>query len=257
MKLKYYLVTLISYIKRRNKRKLIRHSLNFKKKVGLEIGGPSTFFKLRGGFPVYLFAQKIDGVNFSTKTIWEGALSEGNNYNYFDYKTGYQYIVEATDLSKIKNESYDFVLSSHSLEHIANPIKALKEWHRVLKGNGELVLVLPDKRFTFDHSRPYTTMPHLLEDYKSQVDEHDRTHFEEIIQSHNIERDEEVESKEVLQARLEENFVNRCVHHHVFSQSLVKELLEYCGFDLLFQRETPPFHLVTIAKKNSSVPLSP
>ena len=39
----------------------------------------------------------------------------------------------------------DFVFSSHLLEHLEDPVKALKEWWRLLKVKGNLVLYLPHK----------------------------------------------------------------------------------------------------------------
>lgn len=44
---------------------------------------------------------------------------------------------------KEKNESLDFIFSSHTLEHLENWQQALREWHRVLKPNGILFLYLP------------------------------------------------------------------------------------------------------------------
>src|SRR3954447_9706230 len=96
-----YLVTLISFILKPEKRKLIILSYKLKSKIGLEIGGPSAMFRLKGHFPVYLFANRVDGVNFSTETVWEGKISEGRNYNYFKNKKGYQYIQEASELTNL------------------------------------------------------------------------------------------------------------------------------------------------------------
>lgn len=42
------------------------------------------------------------------------------------------------------NNVFDFVVSKHNLEHYQDPIKALKEWKRVLKINGILGIVVPD-----------------------------------------------------------------------------------------------------------------
>jgi hypothetical protein len=39
-----------------------------------------------------------------------------------------------------------------------------------------------DKEFTFDIKRPYTNSQHLILDYQNNTDEHDTTHFEEVIQ---------------------------------------------------------------------------
>jgi len=49
----------------------------------------------------------------------------------------------AEDLSIFGNSAFDFVYSSHLLEHLVDPFKALKEWWRVLKLGGVLVLYLP------------------------------------------------------------------------------------------------------------------
>lgn len=43
----------------------------------------------------------------------------------------------------------DFVSSCHVLEHIANPVDALREWARVLKSGGHMVTLVPDYRYTF------------------------------------------------------------------------------------------------------------
>src|SRR4051794_38319112 len=137
MKLMNKIVTNLSYINSPPKRKLIQIARQFNNQYGIEIGGPSPIFRVKGIFPVYVYAKNIDGVNFSNHTIWEGKLEAGYTYCYFDHFCGYQYIAEATDLHMIKSNTYDFVLSSHSLEHTANPLKALKEWNRILKANGK------------------------------------------------------------------------------------------------------------------------
>ena len=49
------------------------------------------------------------------------------------------------DLSLFATEQQDFVFSSHCLEHISNYKAALKEWFRVIKIDGYLVLYLPDE----------------------------------------------------------------------------------------------------------------
>ena len=43
----------------------------------------------------------------------------------------------------LKDNSQDFVFSSHTLEHLQNPSANLKEWVRVLKPNGIMYLYLP------------------------------------------------------------------------------------------------------------------
>ena len=49
----------------------------------------------------------------------------------------------ATDLSQYKDESQQYVFSSHCLEHVDDPEKAMSESFRVLRPNGVLFLYLP------------------------------------------------------------------------------------------------------------------
>jgi SAM-dependent methyltransferase len=136
-----------------------------KDKMGLEVGGPTTWL-FRYVLPVYEVAKGVDGVNFSTNTVWEGDIGEkGGRYNYYKQRHGNQFISEAADLRQIPDRTYDFLLSSNCLEHIANPLKAAREWKRVVKPGGALIVFVPNKAYNFDHLRDFTTFDHLLSDY--------------------------------------------------------------------------------------------
>jgi len=52
---------------------------------------------------------------------------------------------DAHDLATVGDNSYDFVYSSHILEHLQNPAKALRNWWRVLKPGGYLILYVPER----------------------------------------------------------------------------------------------------------------
>lgn len=52
---------------------------------------------------------------------------------------------DCAELSLFGNASMDFVFSSHLLEHIEDHVGALREWMRVLKPGGHLVLYLPHR----------------------------------------------------------------------------------------------------------------
>ncbi|MAG52811.1 MAG: hypothetical protein CMH62_02515 [Nanoarchaeota archaeon] len=47
------------------------------------------------------------------------------------------------DIKKLKANSFDSVLSIHCLEHLENPFDYIKEFYRVLKPSGRLLIVLP------------------------------------------------------------------------------------------------------------------
>src|SRR5678815_1097797 len=55
--------------------------------------------------------------------------------------------MDVRDLSRFSSGSYDCVFSSHTLEHIEDWKETLKEWWRVVKQGGYLILYLPHKDF--------------------------------------------------------------------------------------------------------------
>jgi len=219
----------------------------FTGKTGIEVGGPSGLFGARGYLPVYPLARHIDGVNFSSQTVWEGSLREGNYYRY-DHRTGFQFIAEGDDLSGIKSDAYDFVLSCNNLEHMANPLRALFEWKRIVKKGGTLLLVLPNREANFDHRRPYTTLPHLIEDYQRNTAEDDLTHLDEILRLHDRRRDPQSGSYGEFVLRSRDNYRNRCLHHHVFNQELLQGMAAYCGLDVCLRHTSYTDHFILLRK---------
>src|SRR6185369_2946929 len=203
-------------------------------KTGLEIGGPSPVFSRGGLLPLYSIAGSVDNCNFCSTTIWEGAIQPGHTF-IFDplHAPGKQYILEITDLKPIMSDFYDFVISSHALEHTSNPLKALLEMRRVLKVGGILILVLPHKEGTFDHRRQVSTIEHLIDDYSKSMSEDDLTHLQEILSCHDLNRDPWTGDIETFTARSKCNFENRCLHHHVFDTKLAVELINWLEMQII------------------------
>jgi SAM-dependent methyltransferase len=222
------------------------------RKVGLEIGGPSSLFSRRGLFRVYAVVGGLDNCNFAPNTIWEGVIREGSTFRYDEHhEPGRQYILEASDLAGIPSNTYDFILSSHTLEHTANPLRALQEWLRVLKEHGLLVLVLPHKDGTFDHRRPVTPLAHLIEDFERGTTEEDLTHLPEILALHDLSRDPEAGEFADFKTRSERNVENRCLHHHVFDSAAVVRLIDHLGLELHAVEPVRPYHIFAVAEKLS------
>jgi len=219
----------------------------FKNKTGIEIGGPTELFQ--NVIPVYKIAAEIDGCNFHYNTVWEGNIIKGKTYNYYKNKKGFQYIAEASNLKEIESAKYDFLLASHCLEHCANTLKTIEEWLRVVKQGGHLLIILPDKKNTFDHQRNVTTFQHLLDDYKNNVEEDDLTHLSEILKLHDLSRDiagDEADFKK----RSYNNFANRCLHHHVFDFSLLRQIFNYFKVEIRNEQWLPPYHQIVLAEKS-------
>lgn len=213
-------------------------------KHGIEIGGPTKLF--RRDLPIYKVVGGLDGVNFSASTVWEGALSEGLTYRYLRGRVGRQFILEASDLSALPARSYDFIVSSNNLEHVANPLRALHEWLRILGPGGHLLLVLPRKESNFDHRREVTPFAHLLDDFERGTDEHDQTHLDEILDRHDYAMTAETPDRASLRERGLRNVENRCLHHHVFDLPLIERMLGHVGLSVLL-RTTTASDIVTLS----------
>jgi len=73
---------------------------------------------------------------------------------------------DAMLMESVKDESYDFVVSSHCLEHLVDPVKALQNWIRIVKSGGYLIFTVPEEdlyemgkfpsRFNSDHKYTFT-----------------------------------------------------------------------------------------------------
>ncbi len=71
-------------------------------------------------------------------------------------------IVAYGDDLPLPDESEDFVLSSHVLEHFYDTIGALLEWNRVIKPGGYMFAIVPKRdALPEDAARPLTTVTEL------------------------------------------------------------------------------------------------
>jgi SAM-dependent methyltransferase len=123
-------------------------------------------------------------------------------------------------LESIPDESLDFVIANHFLEHCEDPLRALASFSRVLRIGGRVYLAVPDKRKTFDVDRPVTSLDHLLRDHAEGPEVSRRSHFEEWARLVDRVDPAAVESHaEELMAK------NYSIHYHVWTQAELLELL--------------------------------
>jgi SAM-dependent methyltransferase len=88
--------------------------------------------------------------------------------------------LDVDGLAPIPDCSLDAVIACHVIEHLANPIAALREFERVLRPQGRLVLVVPDRNVTFDSVRQPTPLTHVLAKFYqgvTQVEDEDIRDF--------------------------------------------------------------------------------
>ena len=219
-------------------------------KYGVEIGGPSPRSET-----IYKESNSIDNVIFSQNTVWS---NHTDLYNYYDGKTGKVIINDAVNISLVEDNIYDFVFSSHSLEHIANPLKALKEWLRIIKTDGYIILIVPEKSICFDHKRNISSFSTILTQYNKNIGEDDLSTLPEILENHDLSMDLPAGNFQQFVARSLDNFNNRCLHHYVYSPDLLKEICKFLLCEFIYT-ETDGINIWFIMKKryiieNNNIP---
>lgn len=214
----------------------------------LEIGGPSAVFADSGRVPLASRFRTIDLIDFAPETLW----TVGHPAVY-GVAGGSQIrarmVCEATDLRPVPDSTYDYVLASHVLEHIANPIHALVEWRRVLRPGGTLVVVVPDGALTFDHRRTPTPFAHLLDDFNRGTPESDLTHLPEVVRQHDLSMDPEAGSRDEFVQRSQHNATIRAMHHHVFTLETLSAALHQAGLQVVATAPVAPVHLLAVGRR--------
>lgn len=126
-------------------------------------------------------------------------------------------------LGALADASEDFVIASHIIEHLANPVAMLADIHRVLRPGGLLVLLVPDRHTTFDRHRPPTPIEHLMDEYERDVHEVADEHVTEFVIATATDEgtDEPVVSPELVALHK-----RRSIHVHVWDVDEFAELLD-------------------------------
>lgn len=196
----------------------------------IEVGGPSRNFRSGGPLPAYELLGTIDGCDFSEQTLWSG--ERGGRYEVEGRERGRMFYVDAVELAGVPDAAYEVLMASHVIEHIANPLRALDTWRRVVKPGGHLLVVAPHKERTFDRKRPTTPLAHMVEDYTRGTPEDDMTHLDEVLLLHDLSKDPGAGGREAFEQRTRDNASNRGMHQHVFTTPSFAALVDRAGLDI-------------------------
>lgn len=137
-------------------------------------------------------------------------------------------IDEGTELSTIQNDAYDYLIAAHVLEHVEDPISALKNWLRVVKPGGHLLIAVPDKRYCGEDRRPLTTVEHFIRDHEKGAQVSAEEHYRDFGANLKGFSGEELEAYVAQREPM--------IHFHTFTlSSLLKLLVEIqsLGFELV------------------------
>ena len=86
------------------------------------------------------------------------------------------YISPFGDLS-IVDEKFDAIISSHNIEHQPDLILHIQQVEQILKDKGSYLLLVPDKRYCFDHFIQEATLIDVIAAYQERRKLHHPTSF--------------------------------------------------------------------------------
>lgn len=136
-------------------------------------------------------------------------------------------ITDIETLDPVGDESLDFIIGCHVIEHARNPIGAIQMAYRKLREGGKLLLVVPDKERTFDKSRQGTTLDHLKQDFEVPDRQRDYAHYEEFYKLAIPVNPWDHEHWVKMQ------FIdNYAIHYHVWDYNSFCQLLDFIQNDI-------------------------
>jgi hypothetical protein len=134
---------------------VLRQGLDLSKLTGVEIGPlDSPIIGKSEGEVIYVDLLDAEGLKKKYPEI-DPATIVG-----VDAFWGDQTLAEC-----LGGRKFDYVIGSHVAEHVPDLVTWLSEIHDVLKPSGQLRLVLPDMRYSFDALRDETGLSDLLTAY--------------------------------------------------------------------------------------------
>lgn len=187
---------------------------------GIEIGAQGSPLQVDRNKTTVTYVDRIS--NEQTTTLHNLSAQELTSINI---------LAEADNLDMFRNESLDFVIANHLLEHIPNPVAAIEEWLRILRNNGVLYLSLPNYCCNeYDFQRRPASLDHIIDDFQNKKKDKKEEHWKEFVEIvEGFPRDSLDFSKCLHeQYRLKDNRI----HMHVFNKELIDDIIEYIKANL-------------------------
>lgn len=190
----------------------LNNILNYSfEKTALEVGGPSRLLDF-----LYPHLSSLDILNHPDSFARHSQQGNIGNLK----PTIFLGDAASEDVLKI-HKKYNLIITSHTLEHIANPIKAIQLWSDLLTEEGIIINIVPNKNQCWDRDRDFVSIDHLINDYTNDIAEDDMTHVHESSCM--------IESKPNYYGEVGENNRFRIIHHHCFNEKSLSGMHEYNG----------------------------
>ena len=146
---------------------------------GIEVGAMSSpaIFKSMKTIK-YADIKTVDKLQESIKEIKIKGLYE-------DKYVDVDYIIPENDsaLFNVQSNSVDFVFSSHSFEHAPNPVDSFIDYYRVIKDNGVVYTIIPNKNNTYDRKRIDTPIKKLVKKWRDKNYSYTLDEFHEVYKN--------------------------------------------------------------------------
>lgn len=131
-------------------------------------------------------------------------------------------IDDGETLKSFDDESLDFIIANHFIEHTINPGQTILNFLRVLKKDGIIFLAIPNRVNIFDYKRPLTEVEHLIDVFEKGTDELIEDHYHEVVEI--VEKIQPDKIHERIRQLKEERF---SIHYHTYELENFIPLIEY------------------------------
>ena len=140
------------------RREKLLFNLDVSKLVGIEIGAlDKPFIQRNDGNILYVDYTDREGL---VEKYRQDPNVNVENIVRVDAIWGENTLADAVDHRKV-----DYVIASHVIEHVPDLITWLAELRSILKDTGEVRLMIPDRRFTFDYLREETRFADVVNSF--------------------------------------------------------------------------------------------
>jgi SAM-dependent methyltransferase len=129
-------------------------------------------------------------------------------------------IDDGETLRSFDDDSVDFVIANHFLEHCEDPIGALANMLRTVRAGGVVYVAVPDKNSTFDRDRPLTPFDHVVRDHLEGPAVSRHAHFDEWVRL--VDR---VDADRAAEAAAQREAMNYSIHYHVWNAWTITEFV--------------------------------
>jgi len=137
-------------------------------KVGLEIGPLDRPFIDKSEYDVFY-------VDYFNEQQLQKKIENTPNRNP-DNIVKLDYVLEGERLIDVVDRKFDYVFSSHVLEHLPDLLGWLNDLTKILNPGGMLFSVIPDCRYCFDIERPQTSLGELIENNELKLGKPSQRH---------------------------------------------------------------------------------